>query len=700
MEKTGNRMYLPVRVTFLSTLLLVVLSSCATLDNIDPSSERGFEGQEPLREATGERAPAHPESSYDSSINPGAGPVILETPQSPRTTGTVSGGASSVEGRLSGSAITVNFNQIPLPAFINEIFSKQLGLSYTIDPRLNEQTDLVTLNLAKPLSPADLYRTARMVLADYGISIRESGETIRFVPDKDASGSAVPMMISGRSLPEVPPGHRPVFSIVPLAVVRNAQVTKWVKELFKGKELQTFEDPERNAVLVKGTAELVRQAVDAIRLLDRPVMKGRHARAISPAFMKVKELSGALVKVLTAEGYGASESPPYGSIIVLPLVEANRIVVFAGDESILDHVIEWAVTLDQRHQQEIAAGVFSYEVQNVQAGQIAELLSRLEGKGGGQRRAGKTGNNEDGSDSGPVAVSVSSTRIAGGSLVVDENLNLLYFKGTGKAWLDLLPVIRKMDQPIPSVLLEVLLAEVTLNDQEDSGVEWLFRSKGIKGTNLTTSTLGGLDLGGSGLTLTFESAGMTRAVINAFYRNSRAVIRSSPRILVKSGEDASIEVGNDIPIITSNSQSIEGAGTPVIQTIQYRKTGVLLKVKPIVQASGHVDIEISQELSEQQFTTASPTGSPIILTRKLETTLSLRDGGSVLLGGLISTSETEGESGIPVLGKIPLMGKLFRTNTVKEDRTELLILVVPYVIRSQQDAVDLTEAFRQRLSSE
>ena len=120
----------------------------------------------------------------------------------------------------------------------------------------------------------------------------------------------------------------------------------------------------------------------------------------------------------------------------------------------------------------------------------------------------------------------------------------------------------------------------------------------------------------------------------------------------------------------------------------------------MVQASGLVDIDISQELSEQQLATASSTGSPIILTRKLQTTLTLRDGGSVLLGGLISSSQSEGEEGIPGIGKIPLLGKLFRTNSLKEDRTELLILVVPYVIETNAQAIDLTESFRQKLSIE
>ena len=190
-----------------------------------------------------------------------------------------------------------------------------------------------------------------------------------------------------------------------------------------------------------------------------------------------------------------------------------------------------------------------------------------------------------------------------------------------------------------------------------------------------------------------------RAIINAFYSNDRAVIRSSPKLLVKSGEQAFIEVGNEIPIITSNSQSIDSPDAPVIQTIQYRKTGVLLSINPIVQAGGMVDLQISQELSEQTTSSASAvTGSPTILTRKVETALALHDGGSVLLGGLISSSKSTGQQGIPGLGKIPLIGRLFRTDIATDTQTELLMLVSVYVIDSHEDAVELTESLRERIS--
>lgn len=603
--------------------------------------------------------------------------------------------------QLTGDPIVAKFRNMPLPEFIQEVFAEQLGLSYVLDPRLNNSKDLVTLNLTEPLPPADLYRTARSVLAEYGVAVVYSDNILKFRIDKDALSADVPLLVSGRALPDVPPTHRPVFTLVPLKVVRNTQVIGWIKQLYRSTTLSMDADAERNAILLKGPIDLVREAQAAIAILDQPLLKGRFSRSFTPGYLSASKLAKDLVKVLTTEGYAASMSPPYGSIIILPMENQQRLLIFASSDAALEHTLEWAVELDSREQVKVSDGFFTYQARNVTAKHIAQLLGALHGQDTDQdtlreRQANPMGQSRQGARQPVIGVQ----SYMGGKLVVDNNRNVLFFRGSGQEWKDLKILIKEVDKPVPMVLIEVLLAEVTLSDQENTGVEWLFTGDGIDGTNLTASTQGGLGLGGSGLSLTFDSAGETRAILNAFYRRDRAVIRSSPKLLVKSGETAFIEVGNEIPIITSNSQSTTGgAGTPVIQTIQYRKTGVLLTISPIVQASGMVDLIISQELSEEQVTSASSTGSPIILNRKLETTLSLHDGGSVLLGGLISSSKSEGRQAVPYLGAIPFLGRLFRTDSVKEDRTELLMLVTVYVIQSHAEAVDLTNILKQRLDS-
>ena len=276
---------------------------------------------------------------------------------------------------------------------------------------------------------------------------------------------------------------------------------------------------------------------------------------------------------------------------------------------------------------------------------------------------------------------------------------MLLFRGTGKQWAELRSVIKKLDKAVPSVLIEVLIAEITLTDEEKTGLEFLLRGA-VGDRGLTGGTLGGLGLSAQGLSFTLDSFGQTRAVLNLFFKEDKVVIRSRPRLLVKSGETANIQVGNEIPVIVQISEEERqvGGSTNVLQDISYRKTGVQLEIKPIVQANGLVDLWISQELSEARPTLAtSLEGSPTILNRQISTSLTLRDGGSLLMGGLISGNRSAALSGVPYLAQVPLLGRLFRSDALQEDRTELVIMVTPHVIADHKEGWELTRRIREQL---
>jgi general secretion pathway protein D len=629
----------------------------------------------------------------------------FSVPGYPDTNPAATAAQEDLAGGLEGEDMQANFRNMPLPEFINQVYANLLGLNVVLDPSLTAAKDLVTLSITEALAPSDLYRLARTVLADYGVGIVESRQILRFRRDNEAAQD-VPILVSGVALPDVPNSKRPVFSFVSLNVVRNGMVRGWLMQLYKGTPLNVQEDPQRNAIVLTGPFELVKRATETTKMLDQPLMKGKFSRSFKPTYLSVEELTKDLEQVLSAEGYAVSQRPPLGAVIILPLKTQERIVAFTGSQETLDHVIEWAYNLDDQKKDSISQGFFSYKAQNVTADHIGQLVGMLKGSAetsaglnSGVRPAGDQRNSSLGASGNQETDNVGAQSYLGGKLVVDTNRNVLFFSGSGQEWRELLALIKEVDKPVPMVVIDVLLAELTLGGQQESGVEWKFLGGGIDGRDVTGSTFGGLGVGSSGLSLTFDSAGETRAIVNAFYSNDRAVIRSSPKLLVKSGEQAFIEVGNEIPIITSNSQSINSPDAPVIQTIQYRKTGVLLSISPIVQASGMVDLQISQELSEQTTSSASSvTGSPTILTRKVETALALHDGGSVLLGGLISSSKSTGQQGIPGLGKIPVIGRLFRSDISTDTQTELLMLVSVYVIDTHEGAVELTESLRERIS--
>jgi general secretion pathway protein D len=277
----------------------------------------------------------------------------------------------------------------------------------------------------------------------------------------------------------------------------------------------------------------------------------------------------------------------------------------------------------------------------------------------------------------------------------------LLFRGSAREWQRLRPLIAEMDTPTPMVLVEVTIAEITLSDQQDLGVEGLLQDLELGEFTGSVSTVGGLGLGGSGLTATFENPNDARLVLNAFRSSERVSILSRPHLLVKSGSQASIDVGTEVPIITSQASSADfdsPDGADILQEVSFRETGVLLNVTPLVRGRGVVDLEIEQEVSEAQQTETSSINSPSIFTRRITTELTARDGRALLMGGLISENRTDGTSGVPGLSRIPLVGRLFRTDGQNSSRTELVLMLVPYVLPDHRDGEAITEEFRRRLA--
>ena len=584
---------------------------------------------------------------------------------------------------LSGPPVDVHFNGLSLPAFINEVYGNILHLSFEIDPALQKQKDLVTLRTSEPQTPAELDALSRRVLQNYGVSVIRQGDLLRFTIGK-VTGGEPPLLVSGRTLPEVPLSHRPVFQLVPLTVVRNTHVKGWLKQAFKGQSLEIFEDPERNAVLLKGSPSMVEQALTAIRILDQPYMRGRHSVRIEPLYVQADELARLLVDVLHSEGYSASLKPPMGSIIVLPIPSVNALLVFAAEKNILDHVKEWAASLDKPGRETGEGKIFVYNVRNTSAAELGVVLGKVLA-GAGVPPAGKP--QTTGKKNAPVP--------AASRLVVDEARNTMIFNGSAAEWQEVLAMIRNMDKPARQVLIEVTIAEVTLSEEMELCVEWLMNGVNLGDWTGVVRTLGGLGIGGRGVSWTLDSGGETRAILNAFASDNRVKILSTPRIMVKSGMTARIDVGTDVPTVTSqqsSSQLSTGGDTGILQTIEYRKTGILLKVKPVVYSGNRVDLEVSQEVSEVSSARTSDIQSPSILSRRIDTNLSLQDGGSVLLGGLISTNITADTGGIPLLKDIPVFGRLFSTESESERRTELMMLIVPYVIDNHEDARAVTRA--------
>ena len=192
-----------------------------------------------------------------------------------------------------------------------------------------------------------------------------------------------------------------------------------------------------------------------------------------------------------------------------------------------------------------------------------------------------------------------------------------------------------------------------------------------------------------------------QAAFNAFASNNKVNILSRPRLVARSGSEANIQVGTDVPIITSQTNAAiqTGGNTNILQSITYRQTGTILHIKPLVYGDDRVDLIIDQEVSSQEANPNTAIGSPLILDRNITTHLSLADGATAVLGGLMDDDYTKGNSGIPILKDIPVLGSAFRTDTISGNKTELVMLVTPYILHEEEDVTRLTERYRKEMNA-
>ncbi|MET3119128.1 general secretion pathway protein D [Undibacterium sp. GrIS 1.8] len=597
------------------------------------------------------------------------------------------------------SELSVAFDQMPLPTFIQAVYGSVLKVNYSMDGAVAARTDLITFHTPRPQSASQMAGLARMLLKSYGIAVQDFGGVIRLVPDT-ASNSYSPAIRRGRAQPDTPPSLRPVFHYVELDAVRVTDFSSLLRTMF-GNKIQTQDDLARNAILLSGQPEDISAAMEVIQVFDQPIMRGLRTKRISPVFWTADEFSKRLVDVLSAEGYSASTSLGAGTpILILPIAPLNSVIIFSSSEVILNHALQWAKDLDKPSDSQAGGAFFTYPVKYADAQALAKTLSELIGGGGSSTIA------PIGSASAPTALTQSATASRGASkIVVNNATNSLIIQGGGpdqyRQWMALLA---ELDKPTKSALIDVMVAEVTAGTANTLGVDWNFRNSvsagNSSGTNVRgTVTSANAGSGSGGLTFSFlNSAGLLRADISALASKNDAQILSSPKLMARNGETATIQVADEVPILTSTTTTpgfISGSTTT--NTIQYRTAGMILKVRPVINSGNRIDLDISQEVSNVKSLSSGAITSPTIGTRKVDTKLTLRDGSTVMLAGLISNDNSSSDSGVPLLKDIPGIGSLFKTESTNKSKKELIILITPYIINDDFEAESISNAFQSSL---
>ncbi len=323
-------------------------------------------------------AAASAASAAQSPTASGSTPRLFQTPPPPRPV------SKSAVPTPAGTPVpedptletTVTLEQLPLPVFIDTVFATILKRNVSVDPAIAQRREFVSLKSGKPQSASQLYEAAKSVLKSYGIAVIEYNGLVRVTPSAGSTGF-VPEVRRGRSLPEVPAALRPVFQIVDLESVSPTSVVGWLRTIF-GQRLQIQDDLGNQAILLSGQSDDVAAALETIRVLDQPTMRGRSSARIAPLFWSADELAKRLAEIMQAQGYSVgTTAQAQAPIILLPVPPLNSVLVFARSDEVLNNVLRWAIELDKPASGRGSAGYFTYAVRNLDAAELAKTLQEV-----------------------------------------------------------------------------------------------------------------------------------------------------------------------------------------------------------------------------------------------------------------------------------------------------------------------------------
>ncbi|AWL11214.1 Type II secretion system protein [Saliniradius amylolyticus] len=569
---------------------------------------------------------------------------------------------------------TIAAENMPLTEFLHYAFGEILSENYVVAPDLKNNKTPVTANVKEPVSKRELFNIIASVLKREQVSVDYDNGTFFFQAAK--LGKAKAAIGIGNTPESVPNTSGQILQVVPIKYGIKVALERTVRELISATIRADF---EQSSLFVMGDRSNVLRALELIDILDTPANRGKHIGLITLTYIPLNEFVNQTKTLMENEGLNVGVNTGSNSNIALvPLEHLGSAAVFATSEELLDRVKYWATILDQPTRGE-SEQYFVYNPKYARATDLGKSIGDLISLGSrstvskNQRSTGANAEElRNTGDSGSTLVSAEKM-----SFVVDERSNSIIFRTSGSQYQTLLPLLRKLDVLPKQVLLEVLIAEVTMADDFKYGVEFALKNS----SRLSVTTQGSFGAGETGgLNLSFLDGG-AEAVASFFKENKFINVLSNPSLLVRDGVAANISVGTDIPVVGG---TVSQDGGNVTTNIEYRKTGVDVSVTPTINAQGVVIMSINQRISNTVDTTAGSNGSPSIFERSLDTEAVVGSGKTVLLGGLISEDVSNGETKVPGFGDLPLVGHLFKGRTDSRSKTELVMLVTPKVIESNE----------------
>ena len=580
---------------------------------------------------------------------------------------------------------------------IIQIIGETLGINYVVDPRIQ---GTVNINTAGNLQRSDLLPILETILRINGATILQNGNFYEIVPANAALRQALPVQDDAQPLRV---DDQFVIQVVRMKFVSASEMSQLLTPyLSEGANIVVHE--AGNILLVSERRGNLLKLLEIVDVFDTNVFAGERVRLFPVENSLAADLVQDLVTVFA--GYALSENR--GAIRFVAIERMNSVLVISPNTAVFDEVQKWLDRLDQPLQ---TSGVrnFVYRVRNGKAIEIQRVLSQLYGtevqlSGIYQTPTGAVGAIPPPAGQTPaqagVGAEVGTAFLPTGNvkIISDETNNALVIQATPQEYAIIEDTIEQLDILPQQVLIDAQIYEVILDDSLAFGLSASLQNRGtLQPAQTTASFIGNPP---SLAVQTFAFIGRSRELfmfLHASENRSRVRTLSAPSVLVSDNQTAQFTVGADIPVPVSSSASgvqAPGGGTLFAQTIQRRSIGVIMQVTPLINDSGNVTLEISQEVS--QASALGPLG-PVIGQSAVTSTVVIRDGQTIVLGGFIRESDDLIRNRIPLLGRIPVLGGLFGSTSTTKTRTELVILITPHVIRNFEEADHATEELRDKL---
>jgi general secretion pathway protein D len=685
-----------MRLSLLAAALMT--SSCSVL----PPSLRG-EPEAPKPAATvltpeqvvaaAGLQPAPTSPSVEPKIYPGSGNFVHQAPRHPPVPGP--------------EEASLNFESLDVREVAKVILGDYLKQSYTVHPSV---TGTVTFRTVRPISIKDLLPTLEMLLRQNNAAVVVEEGIYKILPISAVRGSVSPQL--GGTPRPIPQGFSVL--VVPLKYVGAREMQKLLEPFAADNTVRI--DDVRNLVIMAGNQRELRHLVDTVDLFDVDWLSGYSVGLFPIKSADVKGLVGDLDRVF---GAGA-QSPLAGIVRVIPIERMNALLVVTTQARYLDMAKTWIQRIDQAGGAGGGSRIHVYQVRNSKAENLAQLIGDLFSSrrtspsaptlAPGSRPAEIRSGQPPGAPS-PAPAAAATFQMPGGTgatasevrVIADRDTNSLLIVAAPADYEVIEEALKKLDVVRRQVLVEVLLAEVTLADGLEFGIDWFLTAR--NNTSGTLNTMGtlpasrtGTVAGFGGLQLIQLTGNEIRAVLRTLGSDGKTKVVAAPQVMVLDNEKAEIKIGDRISVQTQ-SQTGVSTGTGVLNSFQYLETGVLLAVTPRINSGGMVTLEINQEVSQAKTPTGAGNPNPDVGTRSAKTSVVVGSGESIVLGGLIREENTRTSSGVPLLSKIPLLGALFGYQTLDMNRTELVMVVTPKIVNDTAQARQVTEELKLKLPS-